>query len=220
MYETQNKRVIGHLAKADLKSKKMGNLFIAITIILAASLLMVMGLFSGSVKLDMQRKLVSAQDVIYQNVNKEQIGNLRQDSRISYMTLDKLGQQMEVDDYIIWQVYYDGSSETIKSMELVEGKLPQQEKEVVVSKAYIEKLGKEAKVGMKISVPLLSGETEEYVVSGFIKAVKNSNLYPIVHSKAYAETGSALKDIRYDALAKIDGSRYWRAGRSAAGSGE
>ena len=57
MYETQNKRVIGHLAKADLKSKKMGNLFIAITIILAASLLMVMGLFSGSVKLDMQRKL-------------------------------------------------------------------------------------------------------------------------------------------------------------------
>lgn len=206
MYETQNKRVIGHLAKADLKSKKMGNLFIAITIILAASLLMVMGLFSGSVKLDMQRKLVSAQDVIYQNVNKEQIGNLRQDSRISYMTLDKLGQQMEVDDYIIWQVYYDGSSETIKTMELVEGKLPQQEKEVVVSKAYIEKLGKEAKVGMKISVPLLSGETEEYVVSGFIKAVKNSNLYPIVHSKAYAETGSALKDIRYDALAKIDGS--------------
>ena len=141
MYETQNKRVIGHLAKADLKSKKMGNLFIAITIILAASLLMVMGLFSGSVKLDMQRKLVSAQDVIYQNVNKEQIGNLRQDSRISYMTLDKLGQQMEVDDYIIWQVYYDGSSETIKTMELVEGKLPQQEKEVVVSKAYIEKRG-------------------------------------------------------------------------------
>ena len=46
MYETQNKRVIGHLAKADLKSKKMGNLFIAITIILAASLLMVMGLFA------------------------------------------------------------------------------------------------------------------------------------------------------------------------------
>ena len=33
MYETQNKRVIGHLAKADLKSKKMGNLFIALSLI-------------------------------------------------------------------------------------------------------------------------------------------------------------------------------------------
>ena len=64
MYETQNKRVIGHLAKADLKSKKMGNLFIAITIILAASLLMVMGLFSGSVKLVLKPNTVSAQEGI------------------------------------------------------------------------------------------------------------------------------------------------------------
>lgn len=206
MYETQNKKIIGRLAKADLKSKKMGNRLIMVTIVLAASLLMVMGLFHGSVKLDMQRQLVNAQDVIYQNVNKEQIENLRQDSRISYMTLDKLGQQMEIDDFMIWQVYYDGSSDTIKTMELTEGRLPEKENEVVVSKACMKKLGKEAKVGAKISVPLLSGEKEVYVVSGFHKAVKNSNLYPIIHSKVYAENGKALKEIPYDVLAKIEGA--------------
>ena len=106
----------------------------------------------------MQRKLVSAQDVIYQNVNKEQIGNLRQDSRISYMTYDKMGERMEMDDYIISHVYFDGASTKIKTTELTEGKLPEKKNEVLVSKGYMKKIGKKAEVGTKIEVPLLSGK--------------------------------------------------------------
>lgn len=206
MYETQNKNVIGHLAKSDLKAKKMSNSFIMITIILAAGLLMVMGLFPGSVKLDMQRELAQAQDVIYHNVTKEQIENLKKDDRLSYLTYDKLGERMEIDDYIIWQVYYDGASEMIKTMDLIEGSLPEAEHEIVVPKGYMKKIGKPAQVGTEIEIPFLSGEKEVCVVSGFTKDIKNSNIYAIVHSKAYAERGKALKDIDYDVLAKVDKS--------------
>lgn len=203
MYETQLKGFINRLAKADLKSRKMGNLFIMITIILAASLLMVMGLFPGTVKLEQQRLLAAAQDVIYHDVTKAQIKTLEKDSRISFMTLDKAGEQMEVDDYIIWQVYYDASSKTIQPLTVTEGELPEKQNEVAVSKAYIRKLGEEPKLGMKITIPFLSGEKEVCVVSGFTKELKNSNTYPILRSRAYAEHGKGMKDIRYDVLAKI-----------------
>lgn len=207
MYETQNKKIISYLAKSDLKSKKLGNGFIMVTIMIAACLIMFMGLMPGTVKLDMQRQLAQAQDVIYHDVTKEQIAALKQDDRISFLTLDKQGEQMEVDDYVIWQVYYDGSAEVIKAVDLVEGRLPEQENEVLVSKAYMEKIGQEARVGAKITVPFLSGEKESCIVSGFTRDIKNSQLYPIIHSKKYAETGKGLKDVNYDALVKIQGSK-------------
>ena len=120
MYETQNKKVINRLAKSDLKSKKMGNLFTMITIVIAASLLLVMGLFPGTVKLDLQRQLEYAQDVMYMGVTKDQIKNLQKDDRFSYMTYDKMGERMEMDDYIISHVYFDGASTKIKTTELTE----------------------------------------------------------------------------------------------------
>lgn len=203
MYETQNKKIIRYLAKKDLQSKKMGNRFIMITIVMAAALIMVMSLFPGSIKLDTQRQLTKAQDVIYHDVTKEQIKKLQSDQRFSYMTLDKMGEQMEINDYMIWQVYYDGNSKDIKTVELVEGRLPEKEQEVAVPKSYMKKTVQRVKVGTTIRVPFLSGKTEEYVVSGFTKDIKNSRTYPILHSKAYAENGSGLKDVNYDVLAKV-----------------
>ncbi|MCI7302429.1 MAG: FtsX-like permease family protein [Clostridiales Family XIII bacterium] len=207
MYETQNKKVINRLAKSDLKSKKMGNLFTMITIVIAASLLLVMGLFPGTVKLDLQRQLEYAQDVMYMGVTKDQIKNLQKDDRFSYMTYDKMGERMEMDDYIISHVYFDGASTKIKTTELTEGKLPEKKNEVLVSKGYMKKIGKKAEVGTKIEVPLLSGKTEVCVVSGFTKDVKNTNIYQIRHSRAYAEKGSTLKDVNYDVLAKVAGAK-------------
>ncbi len=203
MYEIQNKSIIKHLAKSDLKSKKMGNLFIMVTIVIAVILIMVMGLSQSSIKVDMQRKLANAQDVMYMEVTKGQIKALEQDDRFSYLTVGKMGEQIEIDDYLLWHVYYDGSSDTIKTMELTEGELPEKKNEVLVPKGYLKKIGKAAKVGTKISVPFLSGKQEMYVVSGFTKDVKNSNVYSVIHSKAYAETGTGLKDINYNVLAKV-----------------
>ncbi len=206
MFETQNKNVIRRLAKADLRSKKMGNLFILITLTLAACLLMVMGLFPGTVKVDMQRKLEKAQDVMYMAVNQEQIDALKKDSRLSFLTLDKLGERMEIDDYMIWHVYFDGTADEIQTNGTpAEGKLPEKEDEVLVSESFMKKLGKEARVGEKITVPRLSGKKEVYTVSGFYPEVKNTDLFSIVHSKKYAEAGG-LKDTPYDVLAKVEGA--------------
>lgn len=203
MYETRNKTIIQKLALRDLKLKKLGNLFIMITIAVSAAMIMFMGLFPGSAKRDTQRQLAYSQEVIYYNVTPEQLQSLKEDRRLSFITLAKMGEQMEVEDYMIWQVYYDGTSQAIKTIDLVEGSLPEKENEVVVTKSYMKKIGQEARTGMKIRVPFLSGKTEEYVVSGFTKDVKNSSTYAIVHSKAYAERGRVLKKVNYDVLAKV-----------------
>lgn len=207
MYETQNKKVINHLAKADLRASRMGNLFIAATIIIATALLLVMGLFPGSVKRDTQYQLRNAQHVIYMDLNQNQMDSLKQDDRIAYTTYDKTGERMEIEDYMIWRTYYDGNSKTIKTLEFEEGRLPEKGHEVIVPKALMKKLGKPAEIGTKIVLPSLSGKTETCTVTGFMK-FNGSKIYPIVYSKAYADHGQFLKNVNYDALVKVqDGDK-------------
>lgn len=206
MYETQNKKIIGHLAKSELKSRKMGNFFIMITIVIAACLLMVTGVYPKSEKLAMQRGLAQAQDVTYMEVGGKQIENLKKDERIAYLTCMKQGERIELEDCILSHVYFDGRSTAIKAVDLAEGKLPQKKNEVAVSKEYMKKIGKEARLRAKLQVPLLSGGTETYVVSGFINDEAGGNVYRILHSLAYAEKGQTLKGVSYDALAKIRGA--------------
>ena len=68
-YEKNNNgKVIGKLARDSIKTSKMRNAFIAVTIILSVSLLMVMSLFTVEMKEADKRAMARAQHVIYYNL--------------------------------------------------------------------------------------------------------------------------------------------------------
>lgn len=205
MYETQNQNVIRRMVKADLKAEKRRNLFVALTVFMAAAMLAIMGLLPGSIRLETQRALTKSQHAIYMDLNAQQMEALQDDDRISYLTWSKQGESMELDGYTISRVYYDSGSRDIQTMTIEEGRAPEKENEVAVPKAYLEKLGVEPALGVRIEIPSLSGEKETCTVSGFYEFAGNNN-YLIVHSKAYAENGRVLKAINYDALVRFAGA--------------
>ena len=189
-YEKNNNgKVIGKLARDSIKTSKMRNAFIAVTIILSVSLLMVMSLFTVEMKEADKRAMARAQHVIYYNLTDDQLHRLSQDSRVSYLTLGKRGQAVEIDNYKLVPVYADGNSMEIKTMNLLDGKLPVQENEVLVSREYLEQIGKPAELGTEFTVTFLDGATESFKVSGFVEGAKGSKQYTLVFSKAYAENG-------------------------------
>lgn len=206
-YEKNNNgKVIGKLARDSIKTSKMRNAFIAVTIILSVSLLMVMSLFTVEMKEADKRAMARAQHVIYYNLTDDQLHRLSQDSRVSYLTLGKRGQAVEIDNYKLAPVYADGNSMEIKTMNLLDGKLPVQENEVLVSRAYLEQIGKPTELGTEFTVTFLDGTTESFKVSGFVEGAKGSKQYTMVFSKAYAENGSQMRDIPYEAYVRLSGA--------------
>ena len=174
-YEKNNNgKVIGKLARDSIKTSKMRNAFIAVTIILSVSLLMVMSLFTVEMKEADKRAMARAQHVIYYNLTVDQLHRLSQDSRVSYLTLGKRGQAVEIDNYKLVPVYADGNSMEIKTMNLLDGKLPVQENEVLVSREYLEQIGKPTELGTEFTVTFLDGATESFKVSGFVEGAKGS----------------------------------------------
>ena len=71
-----NKKIIYSLAKASLKSSKMKNVFVTITITLAICFIMVLGLSPLNYK-NYERQMIKwIQDCLYSDVNEEQINYL------------------------------------------------------------------------------------------------------------------------------------------------
>ena len=80
-----NKKIIYSLAKASLKSSKMKNAFVTITIILAICFIMVLGLSTLNYKNYERQMIKGMQDCIYSDVNEEQINLLKSDPNIKFV---------------------------------------------------------------------------------------------------------------------------------------
>lgn len=166
MINKSNKKIIPILARRSILQNKMNNFFIIITIALSSGLLMLSGLYQTGKTVIEQRRLSTAQHVIYHNVNEEQIKGLNSDPRVEDMTLIKMGPAVEIDDYMLWSVYYGDTSKTIYTAQIGEGRMPQSFHEVAVNKEYLEKLQLEPKLNTPITVTFLDKSTETFIVRG------------------------------------------------------
>lgn len=205
MIKNNNSKIVRKIALRSLKSGKMRNIFVIITIAMTAALISGLAGLSAGNKKEEERKLSSVQQVVYMNITDEQIENLQKDERIEEMVLYKSGSSFEADGYILNAGYFQNNTGRIKTpvTEISEGYYPEKMDEIVVDKAYMKCIGKEVEPGVDIAVTWLDGTTENYIVSGYTDyktAVKN---FTVLFSEEYAENGSQLKNIPYSAAVRI-----------------
>ncbi|AFA46936.1 ABC transporter permease [Acetobacterium woodii] len=201
-----NQGIIRHLALRSLKTNKMRNLFILLTIALSVSLLVVMALFTSAQGVELKKQVAMMQHVTYMNVNKDQISALEDQKQIEFMTLDKLGQGFERNGVMLQPTYYEERTGPIKSNPVIEGTYPHKVDEIAVNKSVMAVLGVPATIGATVPLTFLDGETETFIVSGFLAGNEVAKVYPILFSREYAEQGPQLKDIPYHALCRIRGA--------------
>lgn len=205
-FGNNNQAIIRQLATRSLKTNKMRNLFILLTIALSVSLLAVMALFTSAQGVELKKQVATMQHVTYMNLNKDQIAALESEKQIEFMTLDKLGQGFELNGGMIRPTYYEELTEPIKTNAVIEGTYPHKFNEIAVNKAVMNLLGVPAVIGETVSLTFLDGETETFIVSGFLAGTEAAKVYPLLFSKEYAEHGSQLKDTPYHALCRIQGA--------------
>ena len=121
------------------------------------------------------------------------------------MVIYKLGNSFETDGYALNAGYFQNNAGRIKTSatEITKGHYPKKINEIVVDKAYMECLGKEAEIGAEIAVTWLDGTTENYVVSGYTDYKTTVKNFTVLFSEEYAQNGSQLKNVPCSAAVRI-----------------
>ena len=200
------KHMIALMSRQSLKTGRMRNIFVSITIVLAAALLTAILMFVQGQRTETARELSHAQQAGYYNLTDEQVQALASDERIAYQIRVKTGVLSDMDGFSVMPYYVNEMSDEIRIGELTEGTLPEKENEAAVQGAMLERMGIEPEVGSSVTLDFYDGNEETFTVSGILAGGEGSKPFSVFFSEAYAENGSQLKDMPYEVYAKIYGA--------------
>lgn len=197
------KKMIAVMAKQSVKSSRLRNIFVIITIILASALLTTISMFAAGQKQQTKNELSHKQQVSYYNLTSEQTEALKKDERIAFQIQVKTGIPSEMDGFDVIPYYASAFSEQIKIGELESGNLPTAGNEIAVQAAMLEQMGIPPTAGSSITLTFYNGATETFTVSGILKGNADTKQFPVFFSESYAQSGSQLKDIQFEVHAKL-----------------
>lgn len=197
------RKMISHMSKQSLRVSRMRNIFVIITIILASALLTGILMFAAGQKEQTRKELSHRHQVVYFNLSEEQVKKLENDKRIAYQMQMKSGVLSQMGGFDVMPYYVSELSDEIRVAELESGKLPTAENEIAVQGALLEKMGVKPVVGSSVSFEFYDGAVETFTVSGVLKGGSAAKQYSLFLSKKYADEGSQLKDMPYEAYAKL-----------------
>lgn len=203
--------MIAQMSRQSLKSSRMRNIFVMITIVLASALLMAILMYAVGQREDNARQLSHAQEVGYYNLSDSQAEALKADERIAYQIQVKTGTPSEMGGFEVIPYYVSELSDKIQIGELESGILPEKENEIAVQDAMLEKMGITPSAGSEVTLSFYDGNTETFMVTGIMKGGENSKQFAAFFSQSYAENGSQLKDVPYEVYAKLYGAATMRS---------
>ena len=194
------------MSKKSLKTGRMRNIFVSITIVLVAALLTAILMFVQGQRTETARQLTHAQQAGYYELTDEQVQALASDERIAYQIQVKTGVLSDMDGFSVMPYYVSELSDEIRVGELEEGAMPEKENEVAVQGAMLERMGIEPEVGSSVTFAFYDGNEETFTVSGILAGGEGAKQFSVFFSEAYAENGSQLKDMPYEVYVKIYGA--------------
>ena len=194
------------MSKQSLRSSRMRNVLVKITIMLASALLMAILMFAMGQKQQEKNELSHRQQAGYYNLTAEQVEHLKNDDRIAYQIQVKTGILSEMDGFDVMPYYVSELSDQIQIGELQSGRLPEAENEIVVQEAMLKKMGIKPAVGSNITLIFYDDSTETFAVSGILKGSDTAKQFSVFFSESYAQNGSQLKDAPYEVYAKLHGA--------------
>lgn len=203
----ENKKVtekmISLMSRQSIKSSRMRNVFVMITIVLAASLLTAILMFASGQTEQTKNELSHQQQVGYYNLSNEQMETLKKDERIAFQLQVKMGILSSMEGFDVMPYYVSELSEEIRIGELESGRLPAKENEIAVQGAMLQKMGVPPNVGSEVTLTFYDGNRETFLVSGILKGGEAVKQFSVFFSESYAENGSQLKDMPYEVYAKL-----------------
>ncbi len=202
-----NGRIIYRIARSNLTDSKVYTLFSGLTIILSITFIMVMSLFLQGTQTAEERMLQNMQHVLYMNVPRERMEELAADERTELVIPYKdSGAEFETSGVNYKLIYMKSQKDKIQTYVPAEGKEPEKYNEIVVDKSFLNSIGKECRIGERLSLNTENG-AEEFVVCGYTGREQELSSYTVYVSEEFAEKNPSMRAIEYTALARIAGAQ-------------
>ena len=123
-------KMISLMSRQSLKSSRMRNIFVTITIVLASALLTAILMFAMGQSQRVKNELAHRHQAGYYNLTEEQVAALEQDERIACQIQVKSGVLSGMDGFDVMPRYVSRMSDEIRVGELLSGNLPEKENEI------------------------------------------------------------------------------------------
>lgn len=177
-FENDTGNIVRKLARKSLKSEKRRNLMVVIAVALASCLICFSIVMALSTRQIEKNHVEDTYEAVYTRITEEDVSTLKgldDFSRVGeyYMLAVEPAEQ----GYNASYIYCDEETLYIArdQMKLLEGRLPQKEDEVVVSRYFLSNYGSDAGIGEKV---MLSSESfhGEYTVTGIMEGYKEKEV--------------------------------------------
>lgn len=204
--KNNNGKILFRIAKSNLLSRPLASFFSLLSIILATTLMLTVTLYLTGTDEAEKQILDQMQHVMYMNITEEQVSEIaaygKTEMTVPYKPCET---EFETDGVRFSLVYYDSIEEGIRTYVLSEGTVPENYNEIVVDKAFMSTLGKEASIGAALTLDL-NGRTEDFIVCGYTDDHYTMLTHPVRVSRAFADQSPEMKDLPYTALVRLEGA--------------
>ena len=192
-FENDTSRIVKKYAKHSISQSRVKTFLSVLTIALAVALLSGFALSVIGMETEAKRELLVSSQMLYHNLNDEQMQTLRHDERISDSKIYMQAANTQIENYLVIPVYIEQNNSQIVMDEIVEGQYPIDLYDVAVDKAYLEQLGLPVELGVTITIPFYDGNTENFTVVGLTDSGSTERVYSLFCSKQYTEAGSQFQ---------------------------
>ncbi len=189
-FENDTSTIIKKLANRSIQADKRRNVFIIVTIAFAACLMMSIALYSFGNSYEITTWTRDRYQASISRFDMELLPKLNADEAIEKVGVSAGVTNLRSGRDTINIIYRDYAEMELLSIELTDGRLPEQENEITASASYLKKIGVEPVVGQTVTFDLGEHVPKEYIVCGITKDTANNtaNHYEVVVSRAFLET--------------------------------
>ena len=188
-FENDTSAIVKKLANRSIQADKRRNVFIIVTIAFAACLMMSIALYSFGNTHEMTTWMRDRYQAGIGNFDMELLPELKEDEAIEKIGISVRVTNLRSGRAIISIAYRDSVETELASIELADGRWPEQINEITAPASYLKKLGKESVIGETITLDLGERVPKEYIVCGITKdaATNSGNNFEVLVSQAFLD---------------------------------
>ena len=185
-FENDTSTIVKKLANRSIQADKRRNVFIIVTIALAACLMTTLALYTFGKSYEAKTFLQGRYQAAVIGIDPQMVTILSNDANIEMAGMEVALDSFRIEDYTLNINYRDSNDLYLRSIEM-NGRLPETENEVAVSSSFLEHTGYSVSLNEKIVLPLKNGETE-YIVCGIINDDGSNRNYQILVSDVFLKS--------------------------------
>ena len=199
-FENDTSAVTRRLSNARIGQNRFRNRLIGIIIFMAAAIMAFVSSYAFNITNEYAAS--TAYQGIFQNLSKENISLLKEDSRIQNIGIyQSVGMTEQKNGITMGIVCSDETTMQLSNITLVEGRMPQAADELLVERGYIETLNLKAGIGDTISLHYRNQEsrqleTKDFRITGFIQTTAENDrdrvAYNAIVSQDFVRENPAL----------------------------